>query len=132
MSDVIAQEGLRVIKGTAVLDGVTLLVAICLGRFTLPILLGLLVGSCYAVLNFFLIGLAVERALQRSPRSARLFMVGQYFLRMFLTAVVIILGLKASCLHAVTVILPLFYPKLVVVASAVLAQLSHKCLEKGG
>ena len=51
------------------MTAVMLLVFLLLGRLTLPVVLGALLGACFAVLNFFLLGLTVQGALRTGDES---------------------------------------------------------------
>lgn len=86
--------------------------ALPLGYLNLPFILGLFCGTAYAVLNFFILGRTVEIALDRPPAKAQRYMAGQYFVRMGLTAVVIIIAIKVDFINVLGVILPLLYPRL--------------------
>lgn len=53
---------LTVLAGELFLTALMLLVFVLLGRFDMTVLLGALLGAFFAVLNFFLMGLSVQRA----------------------------------------------------------------------
>ena len=49
----VKKETLHIAAGTGLMTAVMLLVFLLLGRLTLPVVLGALLGACFAVLNFF-------------------------------------------------------------------------------
>ncbi len=53
---------LTILAGELFLTALMLLVFVLLGRFDMTVLLGALLGAFFAVLNFFLMGLSVQRA----------------------------------------------------------------------
>lgn len=135
---------LTILAGELVLTGVMLLVFACLQQFDSTVLLGALLGAAAAVLNFFLMGLSVQRAASRmdgvqlpaetdvgegdaadddeaqdkplSPQAkqARKSMQLSYSLRMLMLVVVAVLGLALPCFHPLAVVIPLLFPRIVI------------------
>ena len=136
----VRQETLRIAKGTGILTVVMLLVFALLNKFDLTVLWGALLGGSAAVLNFFLLGLSVQKAAdlmkgvefppepeetedgEDAPApppppevtQAKQHMQISYTFRMILLAAVGILGLTLPCFHAVATVLPLLFPRLII------------------
>ena len=113
-----------------------------LGKFDYTVLLGALLGSAAAIGNFFLLGLSVQKAAETmngvtlpsyeeaeaeledgeelptpdSPelKQAKRSMQASYTGRLFLLAVVGILGLTLPCFHAVATVVPFLFPRLII------------------
>lgn len=133
---VIRQQTLRIAAGTLALSCVMLLVYLLLGALNVPVVLGALMGTGCAVLNFFLLGLSVQKAAEemhgqkaatadaadeqadenepplspgakRAKRSMQLSYAG----RMLLTAVVAIAGFTLPFLDGLATVIPLLFPR---------------------
>ena len=111
--DVVREELKKLIPGCAILTAIMLIICAPAGIFSSRLLLGALFSYVYSLLYFYMQGVSVVKALQMDPEQARKYMPAQYFLRYFITAVVLFVALKAK-LHILGVVLPLFFPKLVI------------------
>ncbi len=101
--------------GVGIMSVVMLVVFAVLGRFDYTVLLGTLLGGCYAVLNFFLMGLGVQRSVsQGDPEQAKKITQSSYTRRLLLTAVVLVIGVKVPYFNPVATILPLFFPRITI------------------
>jgi hypothetical protein len=94
---------------------VLLLVFLVLGRFDYTVLLGALLGAGFAVLNFFLMAMAVQRSVnQGDPAKAKKITQGSYTKRLLLLAAVLIVGIKVPYFNWITTIVPLFFPRITI------------------
>ena len=98
-----------VIVGSAAMIGVFAL----LHRLDYTVVLGALLGSVFSILNFLLMGLAVQRAMDH-PDRAELMVKQSYSRRMLLMAIVMIVGFAAPCFHVVAVVIPFLLPRLTI------------------
>lgn len=79
--------------------------------FDYTVILGGIGGGLIAVLNFFLMGLTVQKiASGLSEEDARMRMKASYSQRMLLQAVWIVAAIAAPCFHFVAGIVPLLFP----------------------
>ena len=138
---VIRQQTLRIAAGTLALSCVMLLVYLLLGALNAPVVLGALLGTGCAVLNFFLLGLSVQKAAEEmhghaaaadaadaadeqadenepplSPgaKRAKRSMQLSYAGRMLLTAVVAIAGFTLPFLDGLATVIPLLFPRILI------------------
>ena len=75
------------------------------------VFLGGLAGGCVAVLNFFLMGLAVQKAAAAEDEgTARMKIKASYSQRMLLQMLWVIIAIVAPCFHFVAGIVPLLFP----------------------
>lgn len=101
--------------GVAGMTIVLLLVFLVLGRFDYTVLLGALLGAGFAVLNFFLMAMAVQRSVnQGDPAKAKKITQGSYTKRLLLLAAVLIVGIKVPYFNWITTIVPLFFPRITI------------------
>lgn len=77
------------------------------------VILGGLGGGIVAVLNFFLMGLTVQKvAASTDDAAARMQMKASYSRRMLLQMVWVIITIAAPCFHFVAGIVPLLFPSM--------------------
>ena len=114
----VKKETKRVVKITAV--GLILMwILFAVLHFTMPdkvpldytVFLGGIGGGAVAVLNFFLMGLAVQKAASASDEgTARMKLKASYSQRFLMQIVWVILAIVAPCFHFVAGIAPLLFP----------------------
>ena len=79
--------------------------------FDYTVFLGGAVGACVAVLNFFFMGLAVQKAAAATDEdTARMRIKASYSQRMLIQMLWVILAIVAPCFHFVAGIVPLLFP----------------------
>lgn len=114
----VKKETKKVVKITAV--GLILMwILFAVLHFTMPdkvpldytVFLGGIGGGAVAVLNFFLMGLAVQKAASASDEgTARMKLKASYSQRFLMQILWVILAIVAPCFHFVAGIAPLLFP----------------------
>ena len=114
----VKKETKRAVKITAV--GLILMwILFAVLHFTMPdkvpldytVFLGGIGGGAVAVLNFFLMGLAVQKAASASDEgTARMKLKASYSQRFLMQILWVILAIVAPCFHFVAGIAPLLFP----------------------
>ena len=114
----VKKETKRVVKITAV--GLILMwILFAVLHFTMPdkvpldytVFFGGIGGGAVAVLNFFLMGLAVQKAASASDEgTARMKLKASYSQRFLMQILWVILAIVAPCFHFVAGIAPLLFP----------------------
>ena len=114
----VKKETKRVVKITAV--GLILMwILFAVLHFAMPdkvpldytVFLGGIGGGAVAVLNFFLMGLAVQKAASASDEgTARMKLKASYSQRFLMQILWVILAIVAPCFHLVAGIAPLLFP----------------------
>ena len=117
--DTTLRETIKLLKGIIALDVIFIAIIYILGKFDIPMLQGILIGSVYALLNFRLIAVSLNRAVQMSPGRAQVFAGVSYVGRLALTAAIILAAIKVDYINAFGVIVPMFFPKIIIVGSAI-------------
>lgn len=88
--------------------------------FDYTVILGGVVGGAVAVLNFFLMGLTVQKvAGQTNEDAARMQMKASYSQRLMLQILWIIVAIAAPCFQFAAGIIPLLFPSLGIKARAI-------------
>ncbi len=117
--DVTLKETIKLFKGIVVLDILLITILFILGKLDVPMLQGILIGSVYALLNFRLLAVSINRAVLMPPGKAQIFAGVSYFGRFALSAVIILAAIKADYINALGVIIPMFFPKVIIISSAI-------------
>lgn len=103
--------------GVLAFSAVMHLVFWAIGRWEPGVLWGNLLGGGFAVLNFLLLGLTVQKiAGESDEKRARLKLQGSYTLRMLLTLGVIVIAIKVPCFVWPAAVIPLLFPRLTILA----------------
>lgn len=121
--------------GVLAFSAVMELVFVLLRRWDMGVLWGNLLGGGFAVLNFFLLGLTVQKiAGEQDEKRAKLKLQGSYSLRMLLTLGVIILAVKVPVFTWPAAVIPLLFPRLTILAMQLTGKYKpvKKSDEKGG
>ena len=106
-------------------------------RETLHIAAGTLAFSAvmngFAVLNFFLLGLTVQKmAGDPNEKKGKLVLQLSYSLRMLATLAVVVLGVKLACFSWVATVIPLLFPRLTILAMQILGMYKPPKNKEGG
>ena len=116
--------GIWVLIFSAVLQCVFLLV----GKWNYTVLLGNLLSGAVSVLNFFLLGITVQKAIETGDvKAAKARMRISQFARLVMLGIVAVLGATLSCFDLWATLIPMLFPR----ASMIIRQILLK-KEKGG
>ena len=86
-----------------------------IGRWDYTVLLGNLLGASVSVLNFFLMGLTVQKALQKEEKDAQNTLKLSQTYRTILLLLVAVLGAVLSCFNLWAVLIPMLFPRIAIV-----------------
>lgn len=101
--------GVCVLGLTAVME----LVFLLLGHWDLTVLYGGLYGAFVAVFNFFLMGLTVQRAVERDPKNAQNLVKASSSARLLMQLVFCaVAAMLPGAFNLLAVILPLLFPRI--------------------
>ena len=103
-----------VIGLSVLMQGVFLIVDIFLPEwhYDYTVLLGNLLGVATAVANFLLMGLTVQKAVEKPEQEARNTMKISQTLRFMGQLAVAVIGLTVPVFHPISVIVPLLFPRI--------------------
>ena len=118
------------LAGTLILGAVTVGVFALLHRFNYTVVTGVLLGGLASVLNFFLMGLTIQHAVDKDPENAKKRIQLSYTVRMFALLVVLGVGVYLPYFHWLTVLLGALFPRLTILVRSVF--LKKKENESGG
>ena len=105
MNKTISLETGRLCLGLLIVDILICGVFLLLKKFNYTVVLGVLLGSAGAVLNFFLLGVTMQKAANQDDGQKKL-VQASYSLRMMLMALTVIVGALLPYFHTSAVIVP--------------------------
>ncbi|MGL5694250.1 MAG: ATP synthase subunit I [Peptostreptococcaceae bacterium] len=108
------QEVINVNKGVLVYNIVVIAVLLLTSMLKTEMLLGLVLGTLVALMNFVLLAKAIEKSIDMSPNEAKLYASSRYSVRMMIIAVVLFVAAKSPKLNLIGVFLGLISPKIVI------------------
>lgn len=83
-------------------------------RFDYTVPLGNLLGGAVAVLNFFLMGLSVQKALGKEEKEAKAVLRTSMLYRNMMLLGIAALGALLPCFNIFSVLIPLFFPRIAI------------------
>ena len=84
------------------------------GFWDYTVILGNLLGAGGSVLNFFLMGLTIQKAVQEEEKQAKTRMRLSHTLRMLVLFAVALIGVLLPCFQTWAVLIPLFFPRIAI------------------
>ena len=123
-SEMINKELKFLLPRALILDVVIYIISLPVYGLCKEVPLGLLAGTAVMLINFIILGLSAERAVERSVRGAKAYMFGSYMLRLAITGVWFYAGIKYDTLNLIACALPQLFPKM--------AYTLHAALNKKG
>ncbi|MBR5280432.1 MAG: hypothetical protein IKU26_05655 [Clostridia bacterium] len=87
-------------------------VFLILGKWDYTVLLGNLLSGALAIGNFLLLGLTVQRAVEKEEADAKTFMKLSLTLRNIMLFVVVVIGIVLPWFNTWTVLIPVFFPRI--------------------
>lgn len=98
-----------------VLSALTQSIFLVIGKWDYTVLLGNILSGAISVLNFLLMGITVQRALNKSEEDAKKSVKVSQLYRFLLLVVVVIIGVVLPCFSTWTVIIPIFFPRIAII-----------------
>ena len=97
----VAKEVKAVTMGIPIFDAVVIVLLMMISRFSMPMLIGIIFGSVIAILNFRLLALSLEKAVDLPPGKAQAYTGVRYMIRLTITAAALIVSIKNPNLHII-------------------------------
>lgn len=89
-------------------------VFLVISKWDYTVLLGNLLSAVAAVLNFYYMGISLQKALTKEQEDAKKIMKVSQSSRNLAMFAVIVIGVVMPCFNTVSVILPVFFPRIAV------------------
>lgn len=111
---IVRKETFYILYLTTILSVLMQSVFLIIGKWDYTVLLGNLLGIAAATGNFLLMGLAVQKALEKTPEEAKTVMKLSQMGRMLMLFGVALVGYLVPVFHVIAVILPFLFPRVAI------------------
>lgn len=115
--ETVLRETRRIAVGVFSMLAIMLVVYAVMGRFSLAVVLGGLIGSLYAVLNFLLLGMTVQKVAEMregNEELARMQMKSSYNMRMVIMILLIVVAFALPFVDGLACMIPMLFPRLTI------------------
>ena len=112
LSEMIRRELKFLLPRALIFDGIIYIISLPVYKLCTDVPLGLLAGTAVMLLNFIILGLSSERAVEKPLPRAKGYMFGSYMVRLLITGVLFVAGLKLPQINLLAAAIPQLYPKL--------------------
>ena len=120
----IVKETKRIAVGTVIMLVVMLAVYAVLGKFTVGVLLGGLLGSAYAIFNFFLLGMTLQKAASMSDQQmAHMKVRSSYSTRMIGMLILAVVAFALPFVEGIPCLIALLFPRATIFVLQVTGQI---------
>lgn len=115
IDETVKKETAYIALWVLILSVLTQAVFLIIGKWDYTVLLGNLLSGSAAVLNFFLMGISLQKALGKEEKDAQNAMKLSRTYRNLFLLVVTVLGVTLPWFNLWTVLLPLLFPRIAIV-----------------
>lgn len=120
----IVKETKRIGIGTVIMLVVMLAVYAVLGKFTVGVLLGGLLGSAYAIFNFFLLGMTLQKAASMTDQQmAHMKVRSSYSTRMIGMLILAVVAFALPFVEGIPCLIALLFPRATIFVLQVTGQI---------
>lgn len=120
----IVKETKRIAVGTVIMLVVMLAVYAVLGKFTVGVLLGGLLGSAYAIFNFFLLGMTLQEAASMTDQQmAHMKVRSSYSTRMIGMLILAVVAFALPFVEGIPCLIALLFPRATIFVLQVTGQI---------
>ncbi|MGM9533761.1 MAG: ATP synthase subunit I [Intestinibacter sp.] len=117
----VSKEVKAVTLGVPIFDIAAVIVLMLISKFSMPMLVGIIFGSVIAVLNFRLLALTLEKAVNLPPGKAQAYTGVRYMIRLTITAAALIVSVKNPNLHIIGTAIGLISTQVVIFIKTLIA-----------
>ncbi len=110
----VQQEVNEVSKGICVYAAIVGVISFFISKEPIHVVLGVVFGSIIAVLNFRLLALTMEKAVELPPGKAQAYTASRYLVRMFIVAAVVFVSVKNPNINVIGTVLGLISTQIVI------------------
>ena len=103
-----------VTKGICIYTLIVSIILLIVTKSRMEMITGLIFGSIIAILNFRLLAISMEKAMNFSPNKAQIYTASRYLVRMFIITIVIFVSVKNQNIHVIGTVLGLISTQIVI------------------
>lgn len=116
VSEAVARETKYIAAWVIILSIIMQAVFLITGHWDYTVILGNLLSGVFAVLNFFLMGITVQKAVEKDEKDAKAQMRASQSMRTFMLFAVAAVGVLIPCFNTWASLIPLFFPRIAIAA----------------
>lgn len=120
IDDTVKKETTYIAVWTLIFSVILQAVFLIIGKWDITVFLGNVLSYAVSILNFFLIGLTVQKAVEKEEKEAKDTMKLSQSLRMLMIFAVVCVGVAFPVFNNWSVIIPLLFPRVAIALSSVL------------
>ena len=117
LNNTVKKETLYIAYWVLIFSAVMEAVFLIIGKWDIYVLLGNILGGGTGVLNFLLLGITVQKAVNKDEKEAKNFMKASQGLRTFMLFVIAALGAALSIFNIWSTLISLLFPRLAIAIS---------------
>lgn len=121
LNDTVKKETLYIACWVLILSAAMEAVFLCLGKWGVDVLLGNILGAAAGILNFLLLGITVQKAVEKDGKDAKTFMSGSRGLRTFMlfviAAISAVLDTTLGISNILATLISLLFPRIAIALS---------------
>lgn len=110
----VLKETKYIILWVLVLSALMQAIFLVIGKWDYTVLLGNILSGIAVVLNFFLLGITIQKALEKDEKDAQNTMKVSKLYRFLFLVIVVVIGAALPCFSIWTVIIPVFFPRIAI------------------
>ncbi len=131
LDPVVKKENLYMILGSAVCTLIVQLVFWAVNRWDITVLFGGLWGFFITVLNFFIMTVAIQKAMATGDEAqAKMKLQASYTVRMLLLVGLMIVGVAVPFMHWVPVLVSVFFPRIIITVRGAVTSVRNRGKEE--
>ncbi len=123
----VQQEVKEITRGICIYAIIIGLASFIISKEPIRVMLGVVFGSIIAILNFRLLALTMEKAVDLPPGRAQAYSGIRYLVRMFIVAVVVFVSVKNPNINVIGTVLGLISTQIVIfIKKLIISRISRK------
>lgn len=126
---IVLRETRYIALWTVIFSVIMQAVFLIIGKWDVTVILGNILGDVAVVLNFFLMGLTVQKAVEKEEKEAKSLIRTSQTARLFMMFLFVVIGVTAPIFNTWSSIIPLIFPR---IAVAIKPIADKRSLDEGG
>ena len=110
----VKRETLYIAKFVVLLSVLMQAVFLVIGRWDGTVLLGNVLGGAAAAGNFFLMGLSIQKSLDKDPKDAKNYMKFSHSMRFLMLLLIAVIAYLLPVFNIIAVLIPYLFPRIAI------------------
>ncbi len=114
IDEIVKKETIYIATIVGLLSVLLQAVFLIFSKWDYTVLLGTILSSAAGILNFLLLGITVQKAVEKDEKAAKKTMEVSRLYRMLFMVVVVLIGVNVPCFSIWAVVISLFFPRIAI------------------